>query len=377
MNNEEVSTIYCIKCGAEMKSNSRCCMKCGTLNPEHPDNANMLKYIDKKQTGYQVGSGMNLSLETSSNDITTVVGRNTGNFTACFIVNLLLYLLIIGFICYFSGTFFSWNINMLFASNTPVILIIISIGFLWTFGKELLFMKMNQKWWYSLVPVYNNMILAKSVFNNMWLGLLVLIPVVGQIFFLVMLYKLAIAFKKSGILMILFPLIMVLIIGYGTSSFNNKNFVSESDGGLEKEYGKKKFFLSLCIFFIIVSIGAYIYSNIDNIKNNKDIINKTYLYTLSKYYIARTEMDLKKIKEKCDVNNSVIFSRSSNSSFFNNKIDTYIRMVKRDDNIYFYISMSDGKYGYSETLISELTFDKIVEYCKLDADLQGANYCNY
>ena len=220
---------------------------------------NMLKYIDQKQTSYQVGSGKFISSDsTNSNDVVTVVGRNTGNFNICFIVNLLLLFLAVIPICFFGGSFFDWNISMISASFIPILIIYISVCFLWIFGNELLFMKMNQKWWYSLIPIYNNMILAKSLFNNKWLGLIVLIPVIGQIFFLVMLYKLAVSFKKNGILMILFPLIMILIIGYGSSSFNNKNFVSEGDNALEKEFGKKKFFLSLCIFLIVIGGVALI-----------------------------------------------------------------------------------------------------------------------
>ena len=41
--------IYCSRCGAEMNSNSRYCMKCGNLNYNHSANANM-KSIKKKIT---------------------------------------------------------------------------------------------------------------------------------------------------------------------------------------------------------------------------------------------------------------------------------------------------------------------------------------
>ena len=39
--------IYCSKCGAPMKEDARYCMKCGTLNYDHPDNQYMKKYMDK------------------------------------------------------------------------------------------------------------------------------------------------------------------------------------------------------------------------------------------------------------------------------------------------------------------------------------------
>ena len=53
-------TIYCSRCGAEMKASSRYCMKCGNLNYDHPDNASMKKILGKEQkeaSSYQVGSG--------------------------------------------------------------------------------------------------------------------------------------------------------------------------------------------------------------------------------------------------------------------------------------------------------------------------------
>ena len=50
MDNNEY-TIYCAKCGAEMGSNSRYCMKCGTLNYEHEANKNM--------KGYMIVAGIN------------------------------------------------------------------------------------------------------------------------------------------------------------------------------------------------------------------------------------------------------------------------------------------------------------------------------
>ena len=34
--NDNSYTIFCSRCGAEMKSSARYCMKCGNLNPDHP-----------------------------------------------------------------------------------------------------------------------------------------------------------------------------------------------------------------------------------------------------------------------------------------------------------------------------------------------------
>ena len=87
--------------------------------------------------------------------------------------------------------------------------------------------------------------------------------------------------------------------------------------------------------------------------------------------------DTSKIKEKCNTG-SIVFHRSSeaNDTFLGN-INVYVRMIKNGNNDYYYISMTDGKYGYSEILESELTIEKIIEYDKLEIDLQNSDFCNY
>ena len=78
MNNNESQKIYCQRCGAEMNSNSRYCMKCGNLNYDHNANETMRPYIQDNPTGfqggYQVGSGTNIN--NSSDQSTIKVANN-------------------------------------------------------------------------------------------------------------------------------------------------------------------------------------------------------------------------------------------------------------------------------------------------------------
>jgi len=88
--------IYCPKCGSEMNSNSRYCMKCGFLNANNEANQNMQAYIPTVQnTSYQIGSGQ--VINQNPNQITTAIASNTGNATLCFIINFLIYVGILGF----------------------------------------------------------------------------------------------------------------------------------------------------------------------------------------------------------------------------------------------------------------------------------------
>ena len=48
INQEKEPTIFCSRCGAEMKSKSRYCMKCGNLNYEHDANETMRQYIKEE-----------------------------------------------------------------------------------------------------------------------------------------------------------------------------------------------------------------------------------------------------------------------------------------------------------------------------------------
>ena len=56
----ETIKILCPRCGSEMNIKARCCLKCGYLNPEHPDNKDMNKYSEVGLGTYSVGSGKKL-----------------------------------------------------------------------------------------------------------------------------------------------------------------------------------------------------------------------------------------------------------------------------------------------------------------------------
>ena len=49
MNNQGTYTMTCPRCGSQMNSSSRYCMKCGYLNYEHQANAQMKQYVQKKE----------------------------------------------------------------------------------------------------------------------------------------------------------------------------------------------------------------------------------------------------------------------------------------------------------------------------------------
>lgn len=72
---EEV--IYCRKCGAPMKKSQRCCMKCGALNYDHPENQSMKSYQpkEKKQKFTYVSPSSSVFSSTP-----TITSSNTSSF---------------------------------------------------------------------------------------------------------------------------------------------------------------------------------------------------------------------------------------------------------------------------------------------------------
>ena len=384
---DSLDIIYCSRCGSEMKADSRYCMKCGNLNPDHPANKNMLKYIKNKQDNYQIGKGKMISEvyeAGNSTDVKTIVGLNTGNFTICFLLNFLTYMAIILGVSIYAYYFFDGNISGICMSGIHNIYIMVSIGYLWLFGNELVFMKLNQKWWVSLIPIYNMMILSKAVFNNKWLGLITLIPFVGMIYYLVLIYQLAKAFKKNGVLMILFPVIMFIVIGYGGSSFKNVNYVSTDENGLEKEFRRKKLLLRILLFFAILGFGIFCYVNINEIRNKYNSTSrKIYLYYVSNIIMNKVKSKIPNNKYTCDSNNNIMYFYSEEAdehyfiplSVFNKPVHAMVRVEVKEGGFDYYLSVSDGEYGFDYTSFDKVNMDIIDEYSSVYDP--GGTKCKY
>ena len=254
MEDNSTYTIYCSRCGSEMKNNSRYCMKCGNLNMDHPDNKGMVKYVKDNKGDYSYSSGEKfINNEVNNGDLKLVSLRKS--LKSCFIFNTILYLvsILLTFFIYYN---YLGNIEAVFNSSIAYCVIAVSISFIYMFAYELLFIKLGFSWWESLVPIYNVILLSKRVFDNDYIGLLILVPFVGQIFSLILIYKMGVKFGKSGILTLLFPVIMILIISFGEALFDDTKIVSDDDYAYF--FKIKKYFLILCFIFIFGSVSLII-----------------------------------------------------------------------------------------------------------------------
>lgn len=376
--------MFCPRCGSEMNSNSRYCMKCGYLNPGNQANQNMQQYIPTNQvSSYQIGSGQTITQQ--ADQVTTGIASNTGNKKICFLVNYLLYMFIIvlSFFIIIGNDITSFDIikNSLF----PYVAFSTSVFFLFVYSMELIFMKSNKKWWYALVPVYNLFILCDIVYKKKLLGILLLIPVVGQIFFLVTLYIMGTKFKYSGLLTMLFPIIFIPLMGFGSRLYEGVNYVGE-ERTLEKDYKRKRvFFISLMIFLVFGFVCIF-WTNIIEIKT------KTKRFT-NYYYVFATNQIIDKTKQLAEENylecdspynpNSgryyIEYADMGDVAYFpfyywREVIGGYVIIDNTSGSSKYYISISDGTYGYPETLSSDVKLETIVPYEKV-INRKDVNYC--
>lgn len=391
MNDDKDTVIYCSRCGAAMKSTSRYCMKCGNLNYDHKDNKDMQNFRPKEEEVYQVGSGHSLRKAISSGKISIHVQTNGSNEKTCFLVNYIFYLVVL-VICLLVSLHGDFSLDSFLGSSFPIAAIAVTAFFLYSYSIQVLFSKCDKKWWHALIPIYNNMVLGDICFHNQYIGLLVLIPGVGAIVSLVMLYQLGKKFQYSGLFTMLFPFIMILFISFGIHPYEGKAFVNpKEENSLEKKYKYRKIPLATGLLVIIAGIGLFVFADYDNFQKNMAFFGKGYYI-----YVAK---QLKKSVEKNieDSSNFVCESDSysendgkyyfyfpdvSDSGFllfydFHEPMRGYVLVDNTDGQHQYYVSLTDETYGFDFTSIEDLNNDSVVEFdSNKMSDFSGMNECN-
>ena len=387
MNNSDNDyTIRCSRCGEEIKSSARYCMKCGNLNSDHPENKNMIPYIKDNQEGYSIGEGKFIKNGNNSSKSNVTIGSNTGSKKVCFIFNMITYfavVLITFLICFLSVGDIVKIINTPF----PFLLSIYSITFLYCYSFELLFMKMNERWWASLIPLYNNLIFSRGLFKKTLLGILFFIPGVNFFFSIYALYVLAKKFKITPLFTILLTFIAIPYLGLSSRLFDDKNYVDGREQTLEKEYKFRKTFMSLMLFLFLIGILLGAYGNMDTVENilsNAD----SYIYVYaSNSYVNKIKKGIEEEKITCegqfDSNNGVYYFYTNELSSevyvplqtFRDELSAYVRVDIFDGDTKYYITITDGKKGFKETLIEDVTVDSIVSYSNLGYKYEDGNKC--
>ena len=377
--------IICPRCGSKMNSNSRCCLKCGYLNPNAPENKGMQQFIStEKDSSYQVGSGE--IVIKNNGQITNSIASKTGNRRVCFFINYLLYIsiIILNFLLVINRN--SISLDTIKNSFFPYVILGTSILFLYIYSIQLIFIKCNKRWWSSLIPFYNLLILGEIVFKNKWLGFAFFIPIIGQILFLVALYELAEKFKYNGVLAAIFPILYIPLMGFGNRLYDDINYVSE-DKTLEKDYKRKKlFFISILVFILLGGILIF-WNNIIEIKGKAFRLKNYYYVFATKQIVKKTEQLAKENYLECERYNYndedgiyyIEYADIGNVAYipfhsFMDVIGGYVIIDNTSGSSKYYVSISDGTYGYPETLYDNINIDTVVSYERI-FERNDINYC--
>lgn len=387
MNEERM--IYCSRCGEPMKASSRYCMKCGNLNFDHPDNKNMQQYQVKEDNAYQVGSGNFILGSIPNNGVTQSIANNTGNKSLCFYITFSLYLVIIIGNILLIGSNGGFNLDNIVRSTFPLVAIFTSFIFFYTYSLELLFMKANKRWWAGIVPIYNIMILSEMAFNKKLLGLISLIPGIGFIYILIVFYKIGEKFKYNGIVTALFSIIMIPVIAYGNHSYDGRTFVSDLEKNpVEVEYRRKNIFFGTTLLFFVIGLGLFMYVNITKVESASNGIQNIYYVYASNKMVKKTKQAIKNGQVNCDDgsrgtnNGSYYFYIDDVGDEFNlflqimrEPIEGYIKLENNNSITNYFVSLTDGKKGFSETNFNNIDVNKVVDYEKLDESYKSYVAC--
>lgn len=387
MNGDNGYTITCPKCGNEMNSNARYCMKCGYINTEHESNKSMKKYVKNVKTTYQVGSGDIITNNENNSGIS--IATNTGNKKLAFFVTYFIYLLIVVLSLYSTISNGVNSLDTLIISYFPIMLITISIMFLYIYSFELVFMKCNRPWWIGLIPIYNLIVLSDIVFHKKYIGILVLIPGINILFILIVLYKLGKKFNYNGILTVLFSFIFIPLMAYSHHVYEGKTYIEGGEKTLEKDYKLKKIFLTTIIIFIVVGIILYIMSNIGSVKKAGQLFGNSYYIMANKKMlkVVKNGVENNRINCKNGTYNEhtgvyyVYYADLGENMYLplymtRESIEAYVKIDNNVSDIKtkYYSSMSDGKYGFAETAEEVITLETVKEYPTLSYD-QNAITC--
>lgn len=388
MDDDGIKT-FCSRCGSEIKSSDRYCMKCGNLNASHPSNQKYSKILNKiNNSNYQIGSGKRLI---DNDQSVSFVSKHNNNRLIFVIFNvvMLLIMCLIALLPLFSLD--SYSIESILESGALVNLLIVGIFALGAISIEILFIKLDIPWWASFIPFYNYYLMSSVLLNNGWLFLLMLVPGVNVGFLLVLFYKLGEAFGKNGVLTAIFPFLMLPVIAYGVSSFDGIYFVtSNGDDALEKSYGTYNHFATFTIFLIVVGLAGFIFSG-DNLNLLTKNRGKVGAYSTSKIAINKVKRAIEKDKIYCeDIYGDMVDIKQDGNYYFyssdftydygvrSNLIDPtsgYVKVVVDGGKYSYYVSYSDGKYGFNELSEEDLDVDNVEKKEIVIAEPKG-NSCS-
>lgn len=388
MNNDK---ILCPRCQTEMKSNARYCMKCGYLNYNHPENIALKPYMGKLQeaTNYVNGQAETRQFQGTRKMHEIRFGSKTGSKSLCFLVNVVLYLLfmILSFFLVYRN--YDYLIDLLY-SALPYLFLAVTVIFIYVYAIELIFMKMNERWWYAFIPILNIFKLSYRGMGSYWFGLLSFVPGVNLIYFLVLAYKIGKKFGYNGFLFMLFWPVFIPMCGFGTNAYDGITYVTGLDNSsIEKEYKLTNVFIICATTVLILCLGLIGYLNRSIFTDPIKALDKYYYVYASRAIVNNVKTDIKVRTINCD--EGVYLSSEAGDYYFyypnatyeadllfgstRDEIESYVKVVNEGGVSTYYISLTDGKYGIEEKKVNEIGIKDVKEMTELPKNYVGNNNC--
>ena len=369
--------MVCPRCGAELNSKQRYCMKCGALNYEHPDNQKLKQYITEQEL-----EDANQEYQKSVNDPTKTIeiggkvffdtpeGNKKTTYVDTRAMLVLLFVITLGLagIYYFV---FPYSLTM----TICLCMLFFVLGFI-ILTNISLYMKGGYSGFTPFIPFYGQYAYFDIVFGNGWLFLISLIPVVGIIYFLYSLYKLGKVFGKSGKLTLFLPFILLPIIAFSDRAVYtgpSKKYKLYLEKGKKRNTVVPAFVCSFLILLLFVGFTQISFSknvatlftqkDIDRITNSvkQDISDGLYycndevLSQDGKYYIE--------VDNISDIQDYPIPIRSALNG---KKLSGYFYIKKSDEKLTVSAYMTDGENVFSDDNINnpdDISVPKGVTVC--------------
>lgn len=388
MNNDK---ILCPRCQTEMKSNARYCMKCGYLNYNHPENIALKPYMGKLQeaTNYVNGQAETRQFQGTRKMHEIRFGSKTGSKSLCFLVNVVLYLLfmILSFFLVYRN--YDYLIDLLY-SALPYLFLAVTVIFIYVYAIELIFMKMNERWWYAFIPILNIFKLSYRGMGSYWFGLLSFVPGVNLIYFLVLAYKIGKKFGYNGFLFMLFWPVFIPMCGFGTNAYDGITYVTGLDNSsIEKEYKLTNVFIISATTVLVLCLALIGYLNRSIFADPLKALDKYYYVYASRAIVNNVKTDIKVRTINCD--EGVYLSSEAGDYYFyypnatyeadllfgstRDEIESYVKVVNEGGVPTYYISLTDGKYGIEEKKVNEIGIKDVKEMTELPKNYVGNNNC--
>lgn len=349
--------MICPRCGAEMDSKQRYCMKCGALNYDHPDNQKMKTYItpeefDKANQDYNDPKKHEVDTVEFAGRTYETKTKNKKGFidTKSAILLLLLFTIILGGLAYF---WLNYSLSFLF-----VVCIIYFIVTFFIIVNSAIYMKGGYSGFTPLIPLYSQYAYFDIAVGNGWKFLFLLIPIFGEIYALYANYRLGRVFGKSGWLTLFFPFVMLPIIAIDDRAVyegNGEKYPQFVTSGKRRNAQIPAFVYSILFFLVFLGFAftptAYICREIFYVLDVSSFVNTVNTDVVDGIYNCDGNM----ITEK-DGEYYIPFSNASDltmysflpirSSMNGGKLKGYIRVVKKKNNYQYFVTLTDGEYGF-------------------------------